>query len=188
MVHKVESFEDIDLMSNGVPGFSKRLNYLFDLAGAPKDVRLTWGSERWNCVPNTIGNWLKRDIVPKKFTVLQVVVNDLLNSIPGRYDINLVIAWLYTGTNNPFETKGDNHFDQIDHLLQIKIFNKIYEMCMFQNIDFEGVDCVARNRVISMVYYYVYFNDSASSYDEKIKYAEPYISFWIKNSFKMKIK
>lgn len=146
----------------GVPGFSKRFNELFDMAGAPKDTRLAWGAAKWGCAPNTIGNWIKKDSPPQRYTTLQSVVADLLLLIQGRYDANEVIGWLYTGTANPFvEKQTSTNMEPINHVLQVKIFNRLYQMCIFKDFDLDEVDINRTNKIISVIYWYLHFRQKA---------------------------
>lgn len=160
-------------VGKGVPGFSSRLNYLFDLAGAPRDTRLSWGSAKWGCVANTIGNWIKKDAPPQRFTTLQTVVNDLLDEIPEKYDANQIIGWLYTGANSPFEANEPRQpYPQIDHVLQVKIFNRLYQLCLFYDIDLDKVDSAETNRAISTLYWYLQ-SRIAAGLDGDVKEATP---------------
>lgn len=165
----------------GVPGFSLRLNTLFDMAGAPKDTRLAWGSARWNRAPNTIGNWIKKDSPPQRYTTLQAVVADLLNLIPGRYDSHQVIGWLYTGSANPFSTTTTfTGSEPINHLLQVKIFNRLYQTCLFKEIDFDAIDSNITNRMISVIYWYLSLRRKAGFSDD-VKEANFLMKLFIDN-------
>lgn len=140
----------------GVPGFSKRLNFIFDLAGAPAETRLSWGAKKWAVVPNTVKNWVKGDIPPQNFGTLELVVNDLLNIIQSNIDKTAVIGWLYAGGKNPFLTgstsTASNDLTSINHFLQMKIFNKLYEIAKERGVDINLVDESKVNWVINSAY------------------------------------
>lgn len=139
---------------NGIPGFSGRLNYLFDLAGAPRDTRQTWGSQKWKCVPNTVARWLKEDC-PPKFSMLSEVVTDLLLLVPGRYDKTTTLAWLYTGQPNPFDVNHTSLSEPIDHVLQAKIYNRLYQMCDYVGENLDELPQENVNKLVSSVYWYL---------------------------------
>jgi hypothetical protein len=139
--------------TKGVPGFGKRLNTLFDMANAPKDTRLTWGATRWNCAPNSVRNWIVKDLPPQKFTSLLAIVEDLLSFVPGKYDVNKVTGWLYTGANDPFNTAPE----VIDHVLQAKIYNRFYQMALYTGHELDDMPQDKLNAMISGVYWYLHF-------------------------------
>lgn len=145
----------------GVPGFSERLNFVFDLADAPSDTRLSWGAKRWSVVPNTVKNWVKGDIPPQHFATLELVVNDLLEMIKSNVDKTAVIGWLYAGGQNPFDVKSRNTYQNelppINHMLQMKIFNKLYELGLEKNLDVNKVEEQKINRIINSVYFKIIY-------------------------------
>jgi hypothetical protein len=139
--------------TKGVPGFGQRLGILFDMANAPKDTRLTWGANRWKCAPNSVRNWLVKDLPPQKFTGLLAIVEDLLSFVPGKYDVNRVTGWLYTGTNNPFIDSSE----ATDHILQAKIYNRFYQMALFTGHELDSLPQDKLNKMISVIYWYLHF-------------------------------
>jgi hypothetical protein len=143
------------LDKKGVPGFSLRLNYLFDLACAPSETRLSWGAKKWNVVPNTVRNWIKCDIPPQSFATLDAVVAELLNDIGSKVDKTSVLGWLFAGGANPFETcltRKTNDAVPINHILQLKIFNKLYEVGRNMGVNINALDEAKINDIISAAY------------------------------------
>lgn len=136
----------------GVPGFSDRLNQLFDKAGAPTDTRLSWGSKKWSVVPNTIKNWLHHNIPPQQFATLEEVVGDLLKLMNSKTDRSAVIGWLYAGGKNPFDRADASSPAAVNHVLQLKIYNALYEASRLKGIDLNNVSEKEVNQTISAIY------------------------------------
>lgn len=139
----------------GVPGFSQRLNILFDKAGAPIETRLTWGSKRWQVAPNTVRNWIRLDIPPQSFATLENVVSDLLNQSISKTDKSSVIGWLYAGGKNPFDKKEEASVsDQqpINHMLQFQIYNALFKACQDKGIDLNNADPEKVYQIILAIY------------------------------------
>lgn len=150
----------------GVPGFSQRLNYLFDLAGTPSDTRLTWGAKRWSVVPNTVRNWIKLDTPPQNYSTLDFVVSDLLKMANVLIDKTSIIGWLYAGGTNPFETKPLAQMPTIDVMTQIKIFNLAFSLSAEKGIDLNSMPEQSVNEIINIAYSHLVENsDSANRGD-----------------------
>jgi len=101
---------------SGVPGFSDRLNEIFDLAGAPVDSRLSWGAAKWNVVPNTVRNWLRLDTPPQQYLMLDRVVSDLLSLFENSVNRASVIGWLFAGGSNSFAPHEITNLDKIEYV------------------------------------------------------------------------
>ncbi|RYY74583.1 MAG: hypothetical protein EOO52_13545 [Gammaproteobacteria bacterium] len=136
----------------GVPGFSARLDKLFDYAGVPSDTRLSWGAKRWGVVPNTVRNWIKLDTPPANHSTLLLVLSDLLQMFNCSVDKTLVVGWLYAGGKNPFEVGNGLNSPPINHILQIKIFNRAYTQCSKIGVDLNSVSEAVVNDLINSAY------------------------------------
>lgn len=138
----------------GVPGFSQRLDSIFDLAGTPSDSRLSWGAKRWNVAPNTVRNWLTLDTPPQHFSTLDLVVADLLQMMNSRVDKTAVIGWLYAGGTNPFDSNQQVIPSNISLLQQIQIFNSIYPIAKEFDIDLNNFTESKVNKIIKTAFLY----------------------------------
>lgn len=88
-----------------VPGYSSRFGQLLDLAGIPPKRRYTWGSTRFNKSFNTFKGWCTRNVPPRTYAEHILVIQAILERIPGSYDDRAVLAWLLVGdaVKHPFE-------------------------------------------------------------------------------------
>jgi hypothetical protein len=133
--------------ANVVDGFSKRFNFLLDRARFPKKNRMTLGSERFEVVPNTFGNWMKDDKIPGKHSTLLDITKALLADIPGRYNAKAVVAWLLAGdaVPNPFE--GDSS----DTLALVDLYLQVSEIAKREGMDFNKLPRDVRNLILKRV-------------------------------------
>jgi len=122
--------------------FSKRFNYLLDLAGYPPvgAGRAKALADRFGASKSGAQNWLGKDLPPKRDS-LRLIVTTLLSEIDAAYDASQVVVWLENGNvvECPFEPKRAIDINKLPieskHNLLSKVYISVHNIAKQENID-----------------------------------------------------
>ncbi len=121
-------------LSNQFPGFSDRFNLFLDKANF---ASLEYGraralAERFEGSKSGARKWIREDTPPRH---LRDIVESICEDLPGNYDRERLLAWLYHGdaAENPFEPakrrakQVASPAPEIDHTLLSAVYIKVHE-------------------------------------------------------------